>query len=216
MAAARDMQRRATLPTPRREPAQSRRPTKTPWGMGAAGAPPPRGAGPFDPAAELHHSKPSQQARQNASYGRIRPQGGAPRPQRPPPQEQKPWNAHRPPNAQKPGNGQRPQNEPRQTTRGSQHQRGAPDQRSGPQRQDQRRAPNTAGGFGMPPISELFAMFGNMGGGPSAPEPPPPMPEFDTVADESMDFVLMMALLLLLKKENADQGLLLALMYIIL
>jgi len=39
---------------------------------------------------------------------------------------------------------------------------------------------------------------------------------FESMSGDGMDAILMMVLLLLLRKENADQGLLLALMYIML
>ncbi|MCL1952485.1 MAG: hypothetical protein FWF60_06615, partial [Oscillospiraceae bacterium] len=67
-AAARDMQRRATLPMP---PAGS----QGSGGRGQGERRPQEPARPqFRPPEPLHHKSPSQQARQYASYGRMQPQ----------------------------------------------------------------------------------------------------------------------------------------------
>ena len=61
----------------------------------------------------------------------------------------------------------------------------------------------------MPGLAELFAMFGGMGGAGNHSAP------CEDGGDEGgMDSILVILLMFLLKKESADQGLLLALMYI--
>ena len=205
MAAAREMQRRATLPIPPRQEADPfarggmdrNQGIRNSWGMPEQ--PPPRPS--FQqahqhvkvsqhvqsmPQQPLHHRTPSQQARQNASYGRIRPQIHDPPPRKS--------------NWQKPG---RPQQQP--------HQHGP---KSG---NAYREEPAAA----MPPLADIFSILGGLGGG--APESPPTQSAFEGIPSgdegtpfEGVDSILMMVLLLLLRKENADQGLLLALMYIML
>ena len=70
-----------------------------------------------------------------------------------------------------------------------------------------------------PPLSDLFRLFGNLGGGNAANQQAPPQahtaPPGDAPAGDGMDSILPLLLMLLLKKENADQGLLMALMYIL-
>lgn len=60
-------------------------------------------------------------------------------------------------------------------------------------------------------------MLGGLGEfGGAAPEASPMHAAFEGVSGDGMDSILMMVILLLLSKENADQGLLMALMYIML
>ena len=235
MAAAREMQRRATLPIPPRQESGGR---KQDTGNQSSGnyssgnyssgnqssgnrnswdapprfqqARPPHAPQPLPQpsyqhfqAQPLHHRMPSQQARQNASYGRSRPQMEYP------PQGHNSW--------QKPGGTQQAQ----------QFQRHDPNSRNAHREEPQNRN-REAPPAGMPPsspaaLSELFSLLGGLGGlGGGAPGPSPMQSAFENVppggegAAEGVDSILMMVLLLLLRKENADQGLLLALMYIML
>ncbi|MDR3313213.1 MAG: hypothetical protein LBS96_02005 [Oscillospiraceae bacterium] len=161
--AARDMQRRATLPAPPRQAAPPQRPPQQ--------FPPQQHGRPESHRPDgLHHPCPGQQARYNASYGRTQPpirrQQYAP----PPPKQ----------------------------------------------------APHTNAGQKAQPIGDLFRLFGGLGGNakPGAAAGASPLGDFfagkqeGEEAEEGMDSLLIMVLLLLLKQESADQGLLLALMYI--
>lgn len=211
MAAARDMQRRAALPRQESRQESGNREQGTgkrnswgpqqqfqfyapPYSPPPPPPPPPRSS--FQQFQPLHHRRPSQQARQNASYGRIRPQ------------------MHDPP--------QNIWQNPSPHQSGTSHQRsGFQQRRKGPTKsrsvQEPPPSPPT-----MPPLSELFSMLGGLGGlgslgsAGNAPEPPPMQAAFESMSGDGMDAILMMVLLLLLRKENADQGLLLALMYIML
>ena len=207
MAAAREMQRRATLPVPPAAPVavrppvpeQKRKRARVAWGTPQQ-PPPPEPSGFVQP---LHHHRPSQQARQTASYGRIRPQA----------------------NRQPPQNGW--QAPPRQHTQRFEPPRGAKQNRQGqhcrptqqsppPKNRAYQETPPSPPATAMPPLSELFSMLGgfeNMSGR-GAPKPPETAFESAPPGDDSLDSILMMVLLLLLKKENANQGLMMALMYI--
>gem|GEM_PF-2753581 len=211
MAAAREMQRRATLPAP---PVQKQQRARAPWSashlpgspqQSRTSSPPHKSPLPPEPPRSdfqpLHHRRPSQQARQNASYGRIRPQEN-----RPPPPRQNGWQA--PPHAKQ---------------HGPQRQQPPPSRQSPPPKnrahREEPHPPPTPPPPAMPPFSELFSMLGGFGnmGGKGAPEPSPAgHTSFETapLGDDSLDSIMMMVLLLLLKKENADQGLMMALMYI--
>jgi len=63
-----------------------------------------------------------------------------------------------------------------------------------------------------PGLSELFTLFGGMGGGNKT--PPHNCESCDSADGGSMDSVLVILLMFLLQKEKADQGLMMALMYI--
>ncbi|MDR1927446.1 MAG: hypothetical protein LBQ33_02260 [Oscillospiraceae bacterium] len=135
----------------------------------------------------MHHQVPSQQARQRACYGRTQSGGSGSR--------QDPW--------------QRPQpgwENRRQCNSG---------QPGGQNRQQKREAPPS-----MPSMPQLFELFGKLGGGAAQEKSDPIRDAFSHMGsgsaptEESMDSMLIMMLLLMLRQENADQGLLLALMYI--
>jgi len=64
-----------------------------------------------------------------------------------------------------------------------------------------------------PGLSELFTLFGGMGGGSNTPPQNCESCEGKD-GDGSMDSVLVILLMFLLQKEKADQGLMMALMYI--
>ena len=197
-AAARDMQRRATLPMPPRQ-TQDNRPS-------------------FRQSEPLHHKSPTQQARQAASYGRMQPQ-----------MRRQEWQAP-------PGNqgtrGKRSEPKP-QFHQPQSRQRGQPQHRDQPQYQEDPRfreppsPPPPPPTNAMPPLADLLGMLGGLGnlGGPgrfgdAAAQEGPAGPESVFGAggegNESggMDSIMILLLLFLLQKENADQGLLLALMYI--
>ena len=59
-------------------------------------------------------------------------------------------------------------------------------------------------------LAELFSLFGGMGGGSKT----PPHNCESCEGGGSMDSVLVVLLMFLLQKEKADQGLMMALMYI--
>jgi len=186
-AAARDMQRRATLPMPPRQ-------------MQA----PPR----FRQPEPLHHKSPSQQARQVASYGRMQPQ-----------MRRQEWQAP-PQTAKRP----QPQSQPRETyhRREPPQYSGQPHYQSDPRfREPSPPPPPPPAASAMPPLAELLGMLDGLGslGGAAHPKQESPESEFgafeSTEAGQgSMDSIMILLLLFLLQKENADQGLLLALMYI--
>ena len=158
-AAARDMQRRATLPMP---PVRSQ-------GSGF------RVQEERRPPEPLHHRSPSQQARQYASYGRMQPQ-----------MRRQEWQ------------------QPRNQGRGQPQQRQAKPPPPAP--------PPPPAAASMPPLADLLGLLGGLGGLGGAPKQE--SPESELGANGSMDSIMMILLLFLLQKENADQGLLLALMYI--
>ena len=70
----------------------------------------------------------------------------------------------------------------------------------------------------MPPLADLLGMLGGLGGlGGAASSKQEPGESFEPgkgAESGGMDSIMMLLLLFLLQKENADQGLLLALMYI--
>jgi len=190
-AAARDMQRRATLPMPPRQIQDPPRPQ-------------------FRQPEPLHHKSPSQQARQAASYGRMQPQ-----------MRRQEWQAP-PQTAKRP----QPQSQPQPRETYHRHQRQP--QRQNHYQEDPRfreppsPPPPPPAANTMPPLADLLGMLGGLGGlGGTAAQESPAAPEsaFGDFAPEAgkeggMDSILMLLLLFLLQKESADQGLLLALMYI--
>ena len=218
MAAAREMQRRATLPAPPVAQANSsaepnRQRASAPWGVPQQSRssslphmplPPPESSLPefqqFQ-SQPLHHHRPSQQARQNATYGRSRPQAARS------PHRQNEW--------QPPAHQHTRRFEQRGAKRNQQPRQ--PPRQSPPKCKTYHEPPPSASPPPpMPPLSELFSMLGGFGnmGGTGAPKSQPDAFETAQPGDESMDSILTMVLLLLLRKENADQGLMMALMYI--
>jgi len=181
VAAARDMQRRATLPVPRQAAAQAAGDRRQgageqPWFRQAPPQPKPspkqpprRPEGMHHPRPEgMHHPRPGRR-KEPPGYTPFKPV--APPPPPPPPPEA----SHTPPPS----------------------------------------------GIPSPPLSQLFQLFGNLGGGatgkqePHASQEPPASAPGEPPQGDGMDSILTLLLLFLLKKENADQGLLMALMYIL-
>lgn len=202
-AAARDMQRRATLPVQdagsRKQEGRRKQGTQeTPWQSAKPAAAAKQEAPVFLPPEPLHHKSPSQQARQQASYGRMRPQ--LRRQDWQPPPQVKRSHQHRPPAAAAP----KPKPSPNPNPKPSQKQ-----------------PPPAASS--MPPLADLLSLLRGTG---AAGQAQPPKQDFnlggmfeafspgDSGSESSADSILMMLLLMLLQKENADQGLLLALLYI--
>ena len=200
-AAARDMQRRATLPMP---PARNQELGPPHRAYGAAGTPDRRQEArsqrqeesrpQFRQPEPLHHKSPSQQARQYASYGRMQPQMRRQEWQ-PPKAAQKPPPRPAPPRNKEP-----------------------PRRQEAPQYQEPPPPPASP----MPPLADLLGMLGGLGGLGGAASPKQEAASEDVFGafapgeggEGGMDSIMMLLLLFLLQKESADQGLLLALMYI--
>ena len=184
-AAARDMQRRATLPMPPRQRQEARGPRQE------------ESRPAYRQPEPLHHRSPSQQARQYASYGRMQPQ-----------LRRQEW--QQPASRQAAGERQQGRGQPRQ------HQAKPPPRHQEPPPPP----PPPPAAASMPPLADLLGMLGGLGGfGGAAQKKENPESVFGAFAPQEggeggMDSILMLLLLFLLQKESADQGLLLALMYI--
>jgi len=201
-AAARDMQRRATLPMPPVRSQESGFRSQGERRQQEAARPS------FRQPEPLHHRSPSQQARQVASYGRMQPQ-----------MRRQEWQA--PPKHQE-ARDRSQFHQPQSRHREHSQYRSQPHYQENPRfREPPPPPPPPPAANAMPPFADLLRMLGGLGslGGAASPKQESPESEFgafesNEAGQGSMDSIMMLLLLLLLQKENADQGLLLALMYI--
>ena len=196
-AAARDMQRRATLPM---------QPTQRPEARGK------RQDQQFRQPEPLHHKSPSQQARQAASYGRTQPQMRRQ-------QWQQPVRNQDARGKKQEQNRSQPKHREQPPYGGQSRHSGQPHYQNDPRFREPPPPPPATNA--MPPLADLLGMLGGLGGLGGAASPKQESPESAFGAFEpseagqgGMDSIMVLLLLFLLQKENADQGLLLALMYI--
>ncbi|MCL2107066.1 MAG: hypothetical protein FWH26_08440 [Oscillospiraceae bacterium] len=192
--AAREMQRRAALPldTPKKQQTAAAQRQKPQGERQKSAAAPKSHARAVD---GLHHACPSQQARHQASYGRTQP----------PLRNQESGFAWR------------------EADTGAGATAGGPAKRNqAAQSQNRQKANENRQSAPPPMIPDMLRILGQLGGTASKTAKPPnepasgifsALPEAEP-SEAGMDLLLVIMMLLMLQQENADQGLLLALMYI--
>ncbi len=200
--AARDMQRRATLPMPsqgsirnqemgiRNQDAGYTEKRQSGWDKRPAFYDPPKPAARPEP---LHHKPPSQKARQNASYSRTQP-----------PIHNQEWQQPKPAQQQRRQEPQRNKDPHHRQQQPPRYQEPPPPSPPPPPQNN------------MPPLGDILSLLSGFG---AKAQPKQQSNAFEPcesndAAEGGMDSIMMILLLFLLQKENADQGLLMALMYI--